>query len=326
MTRFKRVAVFGHRVWSIPHLAAFLPEADEVICTRWPDEKADATAGWARKRSARIARAWATRQAIPYLSLEEGFLRSIGLGQAGAPPLSLVADARGEYFDATRPSNLEELIACEGEVDIHLVAQAREAIVFKNKHRLSKYNHGSAINLGPRRSNRVLVIDQCAGDASIKGALADVSFFARMVEAAREENPAAEIIVKRHPAVTAGFERSCISLDSIRDLRIIDGECDLMILLEQVDKVYTVSSLAGFEALLLDIPVRCLGLPFYAGWGAMRDELSRPRFLRKRSVLELFAIAYIQYARYVNPYSGVPCTVIEAMEVLAEQKKRFQTR
>ena len=36
------------------------------------------------------------------------------------------------------------------------------------------------------------------------------------------------------------------------------------------------TSLLGFEALLRGLPVTCLGLPFYAGWGLTRDHMPPP--------------------------------------------------
>ena len=41
------------------------------------------------------------------LRLEDGFLRSVGLGADLVRPLSWVADATGLYYDATRPSDLD---------------------------------------------------------------------------------------------------------------------------------------------------------------------------------------------------------------------------
>ncbi len=43
--------------------------------------------------------------------VEDGFLRSKDLGAKLVPPLSLVLDRSGIYFDPTEPSDLEALIA-----------------------------------------------------------------------------------------------------------------------------------------------------------------------------------------------------------------------
>lgn len=312
--KFRHLAVTAKAVARIPHLAAFLPEAERVVFERVPSRETDAVAGWADKPSSRAAQAIARRRFIPYIALEDGFLRSVSLGQAGAPPMSLVADATGVYFDATRPSDLEALIQ-SGAAD---TAKARDAIALKNTLRLSKYNAAPPLDLGRRTRRRVLVIDQTAGDASIAGALATAASFARMMDAARGED--AEIIVKAHPATASGYRRGCI--EDTRGARVIAQACDPIALLEQVDAVYTVSSLAGFEALLMGLPVHCFGLPFYAGWGATQDTLASERRTAKRTPEEIFAAAYLDYARYVDPLTGKPCAIFEAMERLALFKER----
>jgi capsular polysaccharide export protein len=64
---------------------------------------------WGRKPSARAVerRALCTGQRV--IRLEDGFLRSIGLGRE-EPPLSICIDPIGIYYDANEPSLLEELI------------------------------------------------------------------------------------------------------------------------------------------------------------------------------------------------------------------------
>ncbi len=315
--RFPRAAVTAAGVWRIPHLASFLPEVDRLVFERWPRRGTDALLGWSGKPSAAAARKLAAARGIAYLALEDGFMRSVSLGQAGAPPLSLVADRTGFYFDASRPSDLENMLQA-GVV----TGGAQDAIAFKNSRRLSKYNFAPPLDLGVKTKKRVLVMDQTAGDASIAGALADAGSFARMVTAARAENPGAEIIVKIHPATAEGYRAGCIAPDTIRDLRVIAQACDPIALLEQVDAVYAVSSLAGFEGLLLGLPVRCFGMPFYAGWGATSDEFSCARRTARRSVEEIFAAAYMAYARYIDPLSGKVCDIFAAMERLALFKAR----
>lgn len=317
---FRHVAVTSRGVWRIPHLAQFLPEAGQLHFERRPGSSADAVVGWGDRPSARYARAIAGRLHIPCIALEDGFLRSAGLGQTGAPPVSLIVDRSGIYYDARRPSDLEQLVELDGWNSDALLAHAREAIAVKNKCGLSKYNFAPALDLPPRHTQRVLVIDQTKGDASIAGALADETAFARMLVAARDEHPNAEILVKRHPAVAAGLKQGCVDPAAVAGTRTLDRACDPIRLLQQVDAVYTVSSLAGFEALLLGLPVRCFGLPFYGGWGATTDEMTSARRTKRRSAEELFAAAYLIYARYVDPLTGSACTALEAMERLAAFK------
>ncbi len=322
MTRFALAAAPASGLARIPHLDAFLPEVERIDFSRRPAANSDAVLGWGARPSANWARRTAERRGIPLLTLEDGFLRSVSLGQAGAPPMSLVLDRSGIYFDARRPSDLETMLETSGVFDGALLAEAREAIALKNRLRLSKYNRAPALSLGAKTRRRVLVLDQTAGDASIAGALATRDTFDAMLAAALAENPSAEIIVKLHPATTEGFRGGCIDTAKAGRARLLAEACDPIALLEQVDAVYTVSSLTGFEAMVLGIPVRCFGVPFYAGWGATADELPCPRRSARRSVEEIFAAAYLRYARYVDPLTGKTCSIFAAMERLALFKAR----
>ena len=42
--------------------------------------------------------------------MEDGFIRSVGLGSNLVPPLSLVTDDMGIYFNAETPSRLEHIL------------------------------------------------------------------------------------------------------------------------------------------------------------------------------------------------------------------------
>src|SRR6201986_1207015 len=46
---------------------------------------------------------------VSLVRVEDGFLRSVGLGAALVQPLSWVIDRRGIHYDANRPSDLEHL-------------------------------------------------------------------------------------------------------------------------------------------------------------------------------------------------------------------------
>jgi capsular polysaccharide export protein len=77
----------------------------------------------------------------------------------------------------------------------------------------------------------------------------------------------------------------------------------------------------GFEALLCGRPVRCFGLPWYAGWGATQDEQSSSRRTRIRTVRELFAAAYLRYSLYLNPLTHQPGSIFDVMAWLVRQRK-----
>ena len=44
----------------------------------------------------------ATSRDIPLIRMEDGFIRSLGLGSALTAPASIVADRKGIYFDPTQ--------------------------------------------------------------------------------------------------------------------------------------------------------------------------------------------------------------------------------
>lgn len=75
--------------------------------------------GWGFKPTAKRARDYAAKNNLPYIALEDGFIRSVGLGVEGAQPLSLVVDDIGIYYEARQPSKLEQLIIAN---DIFVVA------------------------------------------------------------------------------------------------------------------------------------------------------------------------------------------------------------
>jgi len=304
--------------------------------------------GWGARPSGRLGRQVARRLGLPYLALEDGFLRSVGLGSEGAAPYSVSVDELGLYFDARAPSRLERLLngqtlaplpvpmsmpaprlgfndaAAFDLDDPRLLARAREGIAAIVAARLSKYNAAPERRLPPTRRPRVLVIDQCPGDAAISGALADAERFQQMLAVARAEHPTAEILIKLHPVVLAGRHHGHFSAaDEDQRTRLLSLPWNPISLLRQVDQVYVVSSLMGLEALLVGVPVTCFGLPFYAGWGLTDDRVEAPRPRRRLRLEQLFAGAYLGYCRYLDPDTGEPCAAERVIEHLALQRRMF---
>jgi capsular polysaccharide export protein len=68
---------------------------------------------------------------------------------------------------------------------------------------------------------------------------------------------------------------------------VVDGQRTVVLrqainplsLIEQMDRVYVVTSTMGFEALLAGKPVSVFGQPWYAVWGATDDRQTCPRRL-----------------------------------------------
>ncbi|MGY6216432.1 capsular polysaccharide export protein, LipB/KpsS family [Methylolobus aquaticus] len=314
-----RVGVFSRGLVKTLRGSAFL-DYPVVFDPRPDDPRIALTAGWGCKPSGEKAAAFAARRGIPCLRLEDGFLRSVGLGALGTPPLSVVVDDRGIYYDASQPSQLEGLLN-DADLSPDLLARAERLRSLIADHHLSKYNHAPDADAGLLAETgrpRVLLIDQTAGDASIRCGLADENTFRKLLTAARDENRGADLYVKTHPDVIAGKKRSALAFArSVPGLVWITADVSPPSLLRQVDRVYTVTSQIGFEAALLGKPVSCFGLPFYAGWGVTDDRLSCARRTRRRTVLEILAAAYILYPRYVDPKTGRRCEVERVAEYLA---------
>lgn len=305
----------------LPNLAAFLPEYD---LRALPGHDVRAVLGWGLKPTAAHGRRWAEKHGVPYVALEDGLLRSVGLGEAGATSLSLVVDDVGIYYDATRPSRLERLIATADDwLMPDLRARARALIDRIVESGVSKTNMGGPLDpalLKPGR--RVLIVDQTLGDASISHGLANARSFIDMLDAARRDEPDAQLIVKRHPAVAAGRKQGCIPADRLKDITLIDTDVRPADLLANVDAVYTVTSGLGWEALLRGLPVRCFGAPFYSGWGLTTDAVDTGRRGCSRDIEAVAAAALIRYARYVDPVTGRPCEAEAALERLIALRDR----
>jgi capsular polysaccharide export protein len=308
----------GRGVARLQHLETWLPEAARIVRSAAPPGGTDAVAGWGFKPTAQRARALAARRGFRYIAIEDGFLRSIGLGEAGVPPLGIVVDDLGIYYDARMPSRLEQLLERGGWQSDELLARADAARLRIVQTGLSKTNAAPPLDpaLLPRDGRRrILVVDQTAGDAAIEGGMAGPESFREMLARARADEPEAEIVVRRHPAVAAGLKRGCLPV-GLTGVTLLDADARAADILDRVDAVYTVTSLMGFEALIRGLPVRTFGMPFYAGWGATTDLIRLSRRTARRSVTEIFAAAYLLYSRYVNPITGAAATLEETIERL----------
>jgi capsular polysaccharide export protein len=286
-------------------------------CRRQP---LTALLSWGNKPSGRLAERLARERNLPLWRCEDGFLRSLGLGNEG-PPLSLVLDDLGIYYDASGPSRLESLITAplgEGE------RRRAEALAeLWRRERLSKYN-GAAESPAPRQPF-VLVVDQTAGDLSIRGGLADAFSFATMLQAARRNHPGCLLVLRLHPDVVSGRRRGhfgAADCDAPQVEISADGGHPAA-LLERAQAVYVVTSQLGFEALLWDKPVHCFGMPFYAGWGLTSDSLPAPGRRREGSDRQrLIHAALIDYPRYLDPHRGTRCEPERLMAVIGLQQRR----
>jgi capsular polysaccharide export protein len=320
------VGVQSRGILRLPFLADLLGVAIKPLGRVAWGELA-AVAEWGRKGRIRLGLVAARRRGLPCIAFEDGFLRSFGTGER-FPPLSVVVDEPGIFYDATRPSALEDLLnsgadLLEGIAD--QVARARARIL---QLRLSKYNHAPDW-VGPAEATgsggRVLVVDQTAGDMSVVRGGASPETFRAMLAAARAENPGATVYVKTHPEVSSGRKRGYLTdVQDDAHTVVLRQALNPLSLIERMDRVYVVSSTMGFEALLAGKSVTCFGQPWYAGWGATDDRQPCPRRSRRRSVDELFAAAYFRYAYYLDPVTHRRGSIFDVIDWLERQKAMAQ--
>ncbi|MEM8578061.1 MAG: capsular polysaccharide biosynthesis protein, partial [Pseudomonadota bacterium] len=213
---------------------------------------------------------WAGKAQVGHgdaVRVEDGFLRSAGLGAALVPPLSLVTDDLGIYYDPSGASRLERMIAARADLRPGQARRARALIRELTAKNLSKYNLTGGVPDLPE-GRRVLVVGQVEDDASIRLGAGDICTNAALLAAARAAEPDAALIYKPHPDVVAGLRPGAVDAS---DADLVVADADIAALLGQVDAVWTMTSLTGFEALLRGVPVTVTGAPFYAGWGLTRD-------------------------------------------------------
>lgn len=325
----RRVVYVGMSRWKRPALDVFGagPKGPPIHTMKAEDAVLEG-----RRHGARIL-AWATRApeqlerlcreaGLPLARVEDGFIRSVGLGASLQPGASIVIDDLGIYYDPRRESRLARILA-EAEFPPELVARGkalREAIVAR---RLSKYNVGlaSAATDWPSDRKIVLVPGQVEDDASVLYGSPHVRSNRALLEAARARNPDAFLLFKPHPDVEAGFRLGAIpEAEALRLAdRIVTG-ISIVDLLDRVQHVETMTSLAGFEALIRGLSVAVHGRPFYAGWGLTEDLAAGADRGRTLALDELAAAALILYPRYLDPVAMKPCTPEHLLDRLSEAR------
>ncbi|WP_343897218.1 capsular polysaccharide export protein, LipB/KpsS family, partial [Craurococcus roseus] len=256
---------------------------------------------------------------VPLVQVEDGFVRSAGLGALFAPAASLVLDGRGIHYDPSAPSDLEALLS-ETDFAPALLARAarlREALLAGA---ITKYNlrgDPPPLDLPPGR-RAILVPGQVEDDAAVRRGGARIRTNLDLLRAVRRENPDAVVLYKPHPDVEAGMRRGAVPPGEARRLadRVLSA-VPIAPLYALVDEAHCLSSLSGFEALLRGRRVVTHGRPFYAGWGLTEDRDPPPRRGRRLSLDELVAGALILYPRYRDPLTGLPCPPEVLLERLA---------
>ncbi len=343
----------GMRAWKRGRLQQFFGGPKGLRFRATPEGAAGLAAR--QGRGVLVWGAAAAPEGVPLRRVEDGFLRSAGLGAALVPPLSLIADDLGIYYDPHRESRFERLMQAPLPPGAAArAARLRAALVASG---VTKYNLTGTLPEMPA-GRRILVPGQVADDASIRLGCGEVTDNLGLLRAVRAANPDAVIVWKPHPDVVAGLRPGAVAAADLAGLvDVVAHDADPAALIATCDEIWTLTSTLGFEALLRGKPVTTLGAPFYAGWGLTRDlglmpqgwqQPSAPIFdacgnivtqavaerrfsvipARRRldaeghrrprvSLDHLTHAALIAYPRYFDPISRRPCPPEVVLERLA---------
>jgi len=316
----RRIAVcVGMSFWKRRRVADFLRSTAGTPAFRRTAAGAVATARLASAAEPRAIAVWASRMPpgltemagrhrVPLIRVEDGFVRSVGLGADFLPPASLVFDAGGMYYDPRSRSDLENLLA-GAEFAPALIERAGRLMAQLVARGVTKYNLAGQVPIldMPAGVRRILVPGQVEDDLSVLFGGGEIRTNLALLERTRAARPDAFILYKPHPDVLAGHRKGAVPEALAR--RFADSvvqDVSTAALLAGIDEVHTMTSLAGFEALLRRRQVTVYGRPFYAGWGLTTDRLAIDRG-RRLTLEELVAGPLILYPRYLDPVTRLPC-------------------
>jgi capsular polysaccharide export protein len=315
----RNVAGIRFQWWKRPFATPFLTAGGGSL--RWTHRAEDIQPG-------EYAALWGARSVagLPeggkFVRIEDGFIHSTGLGSDMIAPRSQVIDMRGIYFDPSRPSDLTSLLneAVFSGTELSRAAALRTEIVQAG---LTKYNLGRRKPTwkAPAGKRVALVPGQVADDASIRLGTRAICTADALLREVRERHPDTFIVYKPHPDVLSGNRSGLIDAQRLAD--VVDVDSDLISLIDVSDEVHTLSSLAGFDALLRGKTVYTYGLPFYAGWGLTRDEIEPiPWRQRNLSLDMLTAGVLLRYPLYWD----WRLQLFTTPEAVVSELARFATR
>ena len=312
----KLAVCMGMSFWKQRRMADVLRSSDGVpefhkttgAAIKAAKRRGGAIAVWAAREPADLAAA-ASDAGVPVIRIEDGFVRSVGLGADFTQAASIVLDRTGIYFDPAKPSDLENLLQTT-DFDAALVARAGRLIETLVARGITKHNTGADmpdIDVPPGK-RKLFVPGQVEDDRSVATGGAGIYRNIDLIERVRTLNPDAFIIYKPHPDVDAGHRLGAVpDQEALRHAdRIVRGVSTAAII-PAVDEIHTLTSLAGFEALIRRRTVVTYGQPFYAGWGLTTDLAPVERRKRKLSLEELVAGSLVLYPRYFDPVTRLSC-------------------
>jgi capsular polysaccharide export protein len=257
---------------------------------------------------------------VEFVQVEDGFIRSQGLGIKLHMPASLCFSRKGIHYDARSESELEEKLQ-RMDLEPWQVAEGARLLDILQRERISKYNVAGADFTWPvgatPTQKRILVIGQVEDDASMLTGSPEIRSNADLLARVRWAHPDASIVYRPHPDVTSGLRKGRVDRKTT-DL-LADGVSrseNIFSLLQASDEVHVITSQTGLEALLLGKRVVCYGQPFYSGYGLTHDVFPNERRVRDRTVEEMVYITLVDYPTYIDPFTGEASDVFRTIDLL----------
>jgi capsular polysaccharide export protein len=285
--------------------------------------------GWGRKSSGNKAVNTALERGGKFLLCEDGMIHSVGSGKNRSNSFSIVKDDVGIYYDANKPSKLENLLNDDDSfknMDAQEIKYLIQELLSKN---ISKYNNAPLLTGTEKFVNtepKILIVGQTLNDQSLIDGMA-IMDFDFILDTINTLYPNHKKYVKIHPDVFEGLKQSSIDVVKVRELGIdiIEENYNPIDLLRHFDVVVVQTSGMGFEALLLGKEVLCFGAPYYSGWGLTQDFVSTERRKTQRTVEEVFYATYILYSEYANPFTLKPASLDEVLFLIPYYKRIYDT-
>ncbi|HDR0909724.1 TPA: capsular polysaccharide biosynthesis protein, partial [Pasteurella multocida] len=311
-TRYNnKIIALGFRKWKQSNLTPllsfnknklfFIQNISELNKSKIAINNNDMFVIWGNKIPSELT-IFAEKYSAKIVRMEDGFIRSVGLGSNFIPPNSFVLDKRGLYFDPTTQSDLEFLLE-NHEITESELLQAQKIRKLILEHNITKYNvektHTPTWNQLTQGKTTILIPGQVEDDASILFGSPKIKTNLELLQLVRAENPNAFIVYKPHPDVLAKNRIGKLDLSILKKfVNYIEQDLSIIACINYCDEVHTMTSLAGFDALLRNKKVITYGMPFYSGWGLTIDKHYNPLRTKKRSLDELIAISLNHYPIY----------------------------
>lgn len=266
-----------------------------------------------------------------FIFVEAGFLRSVlmdGSSNKYDMAKTFIIDQYGPHYAPYINNNLIRILNDKNfKLNSSQTHRVKKLINFITANKITKYNNQSQKFAFDHDSNEnILVVEQAADDWAVKFSFANYRTFEKMLnDAIRENKFNSKIFVKLHPDSIDKKKNIKNYYHDQKDLDnviFISDKINPYSILSHVKKVYTVSSMLGFEALMLGKDVKVYGCPIYAGWG-ITDDVKKFLLINrniKRSLEEIFFVIYIRSQVYLNSL-GQECEIENFLEDLKNDIK-----